>query len=137
MKKEEYVNKLKLVEVSIDKVVKEIVDSAKEDDDISNYEEDELEDYIDGWLFDYQDVTSEERSELYEKLLPILKEIRNTSIENEREEEISQLSDRYLILEVIENNICYHADISGTVGYRLTSEEILDLILKNGTKNRS
>ena len=137
MKKEEYVRELKLVEIPIDKVVEEITISAKEDYDISTYEEDELEDYIDGWLFDYQDITSKERSELYEKLSPILKEIRNKIIENEREEEISQLSNRCLILEVIDNNIRYHADSSGMVGYRLTSEEILDLILKNGTKNRS
>lgn len=137
MKKEEYVHEKKLVDVSIEEVISEIKNSAKEDCDITTYEENELEDYIDGCLWDYEDVTPEERSQLCNKLIPILKEIRNKNIQEEKDQEIEQLSSRGGIIAFIEDVVCYNADDVGQVGYRLTSEEILDLILKNGVKNRS
>ena len=136
MKREEYIYEKKLVDVSIDEVILEIKNDVEDNSDIAGYEEDELEGYIDSCLYDYEDITPEECSELYDRLIPILKEIRNKAVQEEKNQEIEQLSSRGGIIAFIEDVICY-ADEVGQVGYRLTSEEILDLILKNGVKNRS
>jgi len=50
-----------------------------------------------------------------------------------RQEEIDQLKDRKSILDLIKNSFNDWPD-EGEVGYILSEEEILDLILKNGNK---
>ena len=81
----------------------------------------------------------EEFSEISDKEADLLKvEIKkefNEKINELRQKEIDQLKDRNSILKWIENIIedNYWQD-EGEVGYMLSKEEILDLIIQNGNK---
>lgn len=87
-----------------------------------------LFDYVYSEIYEY-DPTDEEVNEVYQIVLPKLKEMYNKESEVRKEAELSDFSNRQSILSWIAINI---EDL-----YFVTPEEVLDTILKNGTKSRS
>ena len=79
---------------------------------------------------DYEDVSKEEKDEVLKKL----RETFNEKVEKLKKEELNELSSREKILQLINDLIYDSYPEEGQVGYMLTSEEILDEILKNGNK---
>lgn len=79
---------------------------------------------------DYEDVSKEEKDEILKKI----KETFNEKVEKLKKKELSGLSSRERILQLISDLIYDRYLEEGQVGYILTSEEILDEILKNGNK---
>ena len=80
----------------------------------------------------------EEFSEISDKEADLLKvEIKkefNEKVNKLRQEEIIQLKDRNSILKWIDINEDDYWKDEGEIGYMLSKEEILDLILQNGDK---
>ena len=85
--------------------------------------------YIDSYIEEFQEISDEEEDLLRSE---IKKEFNKEVIEL-LQKEIDQLKDRDSILEWIENLISDVVDES-EVGFCLSKEEILDLILQNGNK---
>ena len=90
----------------------------------------ETESYIDSYI-------EEEFSEISDKEEDLLRsEIKkefDKRVNEIRQEETDQLKDRESILEWLGNS-CDDWPDEGEVGYMLSKEEILDLILQNGNK---
>ena len=86
---------------------------------------------IDSYIEEFSEISDKEANLLK---VEIKKEF-NEKVNKLRQEEIIQLKDRNSILKWIENMIedNYWQD-EGEVGYILSKEEILDLILQNGNK---
>ena len=80
----------------------------------------------------------EEFSEISDKEADLLKvEIKkefNERVNELRQKEIAKLKDRDSILEWIDMNEDNYWQDEGEVGYMLSKEEILDLIIQNGNK---
>lgn len=90
----------------------------------------DLESDIDEYLsVNVTNITDEEAELFSDKV----REINQEYLNDAKEDESNKLKDRDSILEVIENIIMYDV-YKGEVGYYLTAEEILDLILENGRK---
>lgn len=90
----------------------------------------DLESDIDEYLsVNVTNITDEEAELFSDKV----REINQEYLNDAKEDESNKLKDRDSILEVIENTIMYDV-YKGEVGYYLTAEEILDLILENGRK---
>lgn len=90
----------------------------------------DLESDIDEYLsVNVTNITDEETELFSDKV----REINQEYLNDAKEDESNKLKDRDSILEVIENIIMYDV-YKGEVGYYLTAEEILDLILENGRK---
>ena len=92
------------------------------------YSKDDLEYFFD----DFTEISEEEVEEIYNK---ILEEVHKYIISS-KEKEKALLSDRKTILNWINDITQYYygGPDEGELGYSLSNEEILDLILKNGNK---
>lgn len=116
------------VEVSVDEIVKELFENSDWDPNDLDYTLDNFEDYLE--YSDYEDISEEDKNEVLKKA----EEIFNEKVEKLKKEELSKLSTREKIIQFI-SDITYDSyPEEGQVGYTLTSEEILDEILKNGNK---
>ena len=104
------------------------------DDDIFvDYNEDEIdENYVDEWLDDYIDVSDEDRKIIYDIVIPSAKEKYRKFKEKLKKQEADEFKDREHILSVLESALknSYTEEF-----YVLSTEEILNLILENGTKS--
>lgn len=89
----------------------------------------DTETYIDSYIEEFDEITDKEEDHLREE---IKKEF-NRRINEILQEETIQLKDRKSILNWIESSFDDWPDI-GQVGYLLSKEETLDLILQNGNK---
>lgn len=94
-----------------------------------------LSEELDKCLFDYvyseidkYNPTVAEVNEVYQLIRPKLKDIYNKELNKRKQDELSDFSDRESILYWISSNL---------EEYLSTPEEVLDTILKNGTKSRS
>lgn len=85
---------------------------------------------IDSYIEEFKEISDEEKDILREE---IKKEFSNR-VNEFRQEEIDQLKDKKSILNWIESMREYLNLDEGDVGYLLSKEEILDLILQNGNK---
>lgn len=97
--------------------------------------EDEIdENYVDEWLDNYIDVSDEDRKIIYDIVIPAAKEKYKKYKEELKKEEADEFKDREHILNVLEsalrNPYSYTKEF-----YVLSTEEILNLILENGTKS--
>jgi DNA replicative helicase MCM subunit Mcm2 (Cdc46/Mcm family) len=113
-------------EVSIETAVNDFFDA-----DWNPRDWEETEEFIDQYIEDdFITISDEEKNQLRLKI----KEEYDKRIAELKQKEIDQLKDRKSILELIAETIiesCYDAE---EVGYLLSAEEILDLIIKNGNK---
>lgn len=101
------------------------------------YGEEEIDVYI-GENIPYEwELTDEEIDDFTEKMVPIIKPMWIEEKNRCRAEESELLSCREDIIEWIGDVMYTIEPQEGMVGYTLSPEEILDLMLKNGTKNRS
>lgn len=117
------------VEVPVNEVVEELFENNDWDPKNWDYTLDNFEDYFD--YSDYEDVSEEDKDEVLKKA----KEVFDEKVEKLKKEELNKLSTRQRIMQFISNAIddsCYLEE--GQIGYTLTTEEILDEILKNGNK---
>ena len=89
----------------------------------------DTEHYINEYIEKFSEISDKEKDLLK---LEIKKEF-DKEFSKLKKEEADQLKDRESILEYIEN-LCYDWPDEGDVGYILSKEEILDLILQNGKK---
>ena len=85
---------------------------------------------IDSYIEEFEEISDEEKDILREE---IKKEFSNR-VNELRQEEIDQLEDKKSILNWIESMQKYLSPDEGEVGYLLSKEEILNLILQNGEK---
>jgi len=84
--------------------------------------------YLDSYIEDFNEISDKE-----EDLLRVeIKKEFDKRVNKLRQEEIAQLKDRKSILNWIGNPTDWPEE--GDVGYMLSKEEILDLILQNGNK---
>lgn len=90
----------------------------------------DTETYIDSYIGEFDEISDKEEDLL---IAEIKKEFDKRVNELQQEESI-QLKDRKSILNWIENITQYEFLDEGEVGYLLSKEEILDLILENGNK---
>ncbi len=116
-----------LEDVTLDEVVEEIMDyigDFYDDDCVSEDIDDVLDD-------DKYDQLTPEEIELIKKEVEKRVHKKRDEINNE---ELLKLTDRNLVIELIENGIDNSYLNPGDIGYFLTAEEILDNILKNVDK---
>ena len=111
-------------DISIEEAVNEFFDG---DWDPENWED--TEPNIDSYIEDFNEISDKEADHLK---VEIKKEF-DKKINELRQEEADQLKDRKSILNWIEN-LFNDWPNEGEVGYMLSKEEVLDLILKNGNK---
>ena len=123
MKKEvqEWISSVK--DITTEEAVSEFFNG---DWDPRNWED--TEQYIDSYIEEFQEISDKEEDHLRAE---IKKEFDKEILELKKEE-IDQLKDRKSILNWIKNLNDWPDE--GEVGYILSKEEILDLILKNGNK---
>ena len=125
-------------ELSVDEYVDELINDM-DSEFLRNYNEEDIGEYIDECLQDDTiELTDEEYIELEEKLTPRVKAKYKELYESALQEEKDILKDRQHILSFFEeyfNMIDY--PYPGELGFALSNEEILDLIIQNGNKNRS
>ena len=123
MKKEvqEWISSIK--DITVEEAVSEFFNG---DWDPKSWED--TEPYIDSYIEEFQEISDKEEDHLRAE---IKKEF-DKEISELKKEEIDQLKDRKSILDWIENLNDWPDE--GEVGYILSKEEILDLILKNGNK---
>jgi len=128
------VNKQVTITVSPEEVAKSFIDNLDEYEIrnmVQDYLIEEIADYVYISIEEY-DPTPEEFDKVFNIVSPRLKEIYNKEIEKLKKEEIDKLPDRRSILNWFDSILCntYYDEI----GFWLTSEELLDTILKNGNK---
>ena len=112
-------------DVTMEEAVNEFFDG---DWDPKSWED--TEEYIDSYIEeDFQEISDKEADHLKAE---IKKEF-DRRVNKIRQEEIDQLKDRKSILSWIED-MQYDWPDEGEVGYMLSKEEILDLILQNSNK---
>lgn len=112
-------------EVSVEEVVNDFFDG---DWDPKSWED--TEEYIDSYIEEFQEISDKEADHLKAE---IKKEF-NKRVNELRQEEIDQLKDKESILNWIKTSSIDDWPEEGTVGYVLSKEEILDLILENWNK---
>lgn len=123
----------KIEECSIEEVVNDFLDcyDADELEEIKEDFEYEITNYLEAEEIEY----SEEEKESFIKLV---KEKIDAKINNAKESEIKQLSNRKSIQrwlsEVLDYMRSYVEIDTGDVGFLLSVDEIIDLIAKNGNK---
>ena len=88
----------------------------------------ETEDYIYSYIDEFDEISDKEKDLLKSE---IKKEF-DKKVNRLRQEEIGQFKDKDSILEWIENSFDWPCE--GEVGYLLSAEEILDLILQYSNK---
>ena len=111
-------------DVTMEEAVNEFFDG---DWDPKNWED--TEEYIDPYIEDFQEISDKEADNLKAEI----KREFDKRVNEIRQEEINRLKDRKSILNWIEFFIDGVFDV-GEVGFMLSKEEILDLILKNSNK---
>ena len=111
-------------DIAIEEAVNEFFDG---DWDPKSWEDTEV--YIDSYIEEFSEISDKEANLLK---VEIKKEF-SEKVNELRKKEIGQLKDRNSILEWIENS-CDDWHDEGEVGYILSKEEILDLIIQNGNK---
>lgn len=127
MKIIEYVTKKQKVEVSVEEAAKNFIASTWYlTNDLSELEY-EIEDYLRNEVETY---TEEEINEF----TSLIKEHNEKIKEDYRNQEIDTLRNRNSIISFLDESRNRYDIELGDTGYFLTSEEILDLILKNGNK---
>lgn len=110
-------------EVSIETAINDFFDG-----DWNPKDWEETEEYIDTYIEEeFTNISDKEKNQLKSGI----KKEYNKRVLNLKQEEIDQLKDRKSILKFLEEAICDYCD-EGEVGYLLSAEEILDLIIKNG-----
>lgn len=112
-------------DVALEEAVNEFFDG---DWDPRRWED--TESYIDSYIKEFFKEISDKEKDLLR--IEIKKEF-NKKVSEIRQKESSQLKDRKSILKWIEN-LNDDWPVEGEVGYMLSKEEILDLILQNGNK---
>ena len=115
---------ISMEEISMEEAVNEFFDG---DWDPRSWEE--TEEYIDSYIEEFNEISDEEENLLRQE---IKKEF-DKKVNEIRQEETDKLKDKDSILIWIENSPDDWPD-EGEVGYLLSNEEILDLILQNGNK---
>ena len=132
MKKREFktIEEETLVNVSDEEIVKEFISDFYTPFDWMN-EYTNIEDF-DYFFEDYAEVTQEDKTRIIDKI----REKANLLDNEYKEDEAKQLENRRDILDFLEMYIDVRRDYMepGDVGYILSTEEILDLILENGNK---
>lgn len=111
-------------DIDIEEAVNEFFDGDWDPESWENTEE-----YIDSYIEEFKEISDKEADHLKAE---IKKEF-DEKVNELRQEEADQLKDRKYILNWIENLFNDWPD-EGEVGYILSKEEILDLILQNGNK---
>ena len=111
-------------DVTLEEVVNEFFDG---DWDPRSWED--TESYIDSYIKEFKEISDKEKDLLR---VEIKKEF-DKKVNEIRQEEYVQLKDRKSILKWIET-LNDDFPFEGEVGYMLSKEEILDLILQNGNK---
>jgi len=124
MKKEATKWTTSIEEITMGEAVNEFFDG---DWDPKNWEE--IEEYIDSYIEEFNEISDEEENLLRQK---IKKEF-DKKVNELRQEEVNQLKDRKSILYSFTRMLDSWPG-KGEVGYLLSKEEILDLILQNGNK---
>ena len=125
MKKEVLISFIK--EISIEEAVKDFCEEYCGDLDSEDFDS-ELDDFIEENI---KEISPEERDSLKEEIKKKLIKRKEEFIVQEK----SKLKNRTYILEWIDYNIKYDDSLEGgDVGYYLSAEEILDLIIENGKK---
>ena len=111
-------------EISMEEAVNEFFDGGWDPHDW-----DDTDTCIDSYIEDFNEISDKEAGLLK---IEIKKEF-NKRVNEIYLEETDQLKDRESILELIESTFS-DCPSEGEVGYMLSKEEILDLILQNGNK---
>ena len=125
MKKEVWESSMK--EVSIEETVRDFCEEYCGGLDSEDFDS-ELDDFIEDNI---KEISPEERTTLEEEIKKQLIKQKEEFIVQEK----SKLKNRISILEWIDYNIKYDDCLeAGDIGYYLSAEEILDLIIKNGQK---
>jgi len=124
MKKEVQKRISSVEDIAIEEAVNEFFDG---DWNPRNWED--TESYIDSYIEEFDEISDKEADHLKAE---IKKEF-DKKVNELRQEEADQLKDKKSILNWIENSFDDWPN-EGEVGYILSEEEILDLILKNGNK---
>ena len=112
-------------DITIEEAVNEFFDG---DWDPRSWEETEC--YINTYIEEFQEISDKEEDYLRAKI----KEEFDKRVSKLRQEEIDLLKDRKSILNWIESLDDDDCLYEGEVGYVLSKEKILDLILQNGDK---
>jgi len=127
MKKKEIITTSEYVNVSDADIVQDFMENE------FNVDEWDCEHDVNDYDFFWEDfeLTDEDKERIFE----LIKVEAKKEIENYKEQEKQLLKDRKAILDFIYNYIHeYSYPECGDIGYLLSSEEILDLILENGRK---
>ena len=124
MKKEMQKWTSSIEDIDIEEAVNEFFDG---DWDPKSWED--TEEYIDSYIEEFEKISDKEKDLLK---LEIKKEF-DKKVNKSRQEEIDQLKDKDSILKWIKSSFDDWPD-DGQVGYILSKEEVLDLILQNGNK---
>jgi len=125
MKKEVW--KSSMEEVSIEETAKDFCEEYTELDDINDFDS-ELNYFIEDNI---KEISPKERAALEEEIKKLIIKRKEEFVVQEK----ARLKNRTSILEWIDCNIKYDDSLEGgDVGYSLSAEEILDLIIKNGRK---
>lgn len=99
-------------------------------DDWDSRSWEDTESYIDSYIEMFSEISDEEK----ELLKSEIKKEFDKEVDEIRQEEISKLKDKDSILKLIQNYFVDDWPDEGEIGYLLSAEEILDLILQNGNK---
>jgi len=112
-------------EVSIEMAINDFFDG-----DWNPKDWEETEEYIDTYIEEeFTNISDKEKNQLKSEI----KKEYNKRVLNLKQEEIDQLKDRKSILKFLEGVTDDYCD-EGEVGFLLSAEEIIDLIIKNGNK---
>ena len=114
---------------SIEKISMEEAVNGFFDEDWDPKNREEIEEYIDSYIEEFNEISDEEENLLRQE---IEKEF-DKRVDKLRQEEANQLKDRKSILYSFTRMLDSWPG-EGEVGYLLSKEEILDLILQNGNK---
>ena len=122
-------------ELSVDEYVDELINDM-DSEFLRDYAEEDIVDYC--LQDDTIELTDDEYKELEEKLTPRVKAKYKELYDSALQEEKDLLKDRQHILSFFEEyfNMIDYA-YPGELGFILSTEEILDLIIQNGNKDRS
>lgn len=126
MKKEVTKHECYIEDISMEKAVSDFFD--EEEWYLNDWEDTEW--YVDSYIEDLQEISDEEKDQLKAEI----KKKFDKKADELRQIEIEKLKDRRSILYFIDNHALYNRDDEGEVGYLLSSEEVLDLIIQNGNK---
>ena len=100
---------------------------------------DELPGYIDDLLNeDYYILSPDEKSSIRNKLIPLIESKYNELMDQQRNAELDLLRNRtsiiFSIAGLLDELSFHYPRVSGDLGYSLSAEEIVDLIIQNGNK---